>query len=98
MTIPATANSALEYYRWVFRSRVRPSGWRYLRRLDEGVQVPVLQLHGALDGGIRPESAHGSGRWAHGGYELQVLDGLGHFPHEEAPDLVTELLLEHARA
>jgi pimeloyl-ACP methyl ester carboxylesterase len=97
MRIPSTAACALEYYRWAFRSRVRPSGWRYSRLLEQGVDVPVLQLHGALDGGIRPEAAHGSGAWVHADYELQVLEGLGHFPHEEAPDLVTDLLLEHAR-
>jgi pimeloyl-ACP methyl ester carboxylesterase len=95
MAIPATANCALEYYRWAFRSQVRPSGRRYLRLLAEGVQVPVLQLHGALDGCIRTESAHGSGAYAHSGYELEVLDGLGHFPHEEDPELVSALLLEH---
>jgi pimeloyl-ACP methyl ester carboxylesterase len=39
------------------------------------------------------ETAHGSGAYAHSGYELQVLDGVGHFLHEEAPELVTELLL-----
>ena len=98
MTIPSAAACSLEYYRWSFRSRVRPSGWRFSRLLDQGVHVPVLQLHGSEDGGIRPETAHGSGRWAHGAYELAVLEGLGHFPHEEAPELVTELLLAHARA
>ena len=46
----------------------------------------------------RREPRTGPARWAHAGYELEVLDGLGHFPHQEAPDLVTELLLEHARA
>ena len=98
MTIPATANSALEYYRWAMRSRIRPSGQRYTRQLRAGVQVPVLHLHGALDGCLRAESAHGSGAWAHGGYELQVIEDVGHFPHEEAPDLVSALLVEHARA
>jgi pimeloyl-ACP methyl ester carboxylesterase len=98
MSIPAAAHCALEYYRWSVRSLTRPSGRRYLRLLAEGVQAPVLQLHGALDGCIRPESAHGSGAFAHGGYALHLLDGLGHFPHEQAPELVTELLLEHARA
>jgi pimeloyl-ACP methyl ester carboxylesterase len=82
MNIPSAASCSLEYYRWAFRSRIRPSGWRFSRLLAEGVRAPVLQLHGELDGGIRPETAHGSGVWAHG----------------EAPELVTDLLLEHARA
>ncbi len=97
MAIPAAANCALEYYRWAFRSRIRPSGQRFTRLLQAGVQAPVLQLHGGADGCLRPETVHGSGAWAHGGYELQVLDGVGHFPHEEAPDLVSELLLGHAQ-
>ncbi len=97
MAIPATANCALEYYRWAFRSRIRPSGQRFSRLLQGGVQVPVVQVHGAEDGCLRPETARGSERWARGGYALHVLDGIGHFPHQEAPDLVTQLLLEHAR-
>ncbi|MGZ6793106.1 MAG: alpha/beta fold hydrolase, partial [Mycobacteriales bacterium] len=98
MAIPAAAHCALEYYRWSVRSLTRPSGLRYLRLLAEGVHAPVLQLHGSADGCIRPESAHGSGAYAHGGYSLNVLEGLGHFPHEQAPELVSQLLLEHARA
>ena len=58
----------------------------------------MLHLHGAADGCIRTESVHGSGAFAHGGYELVVLDDVGHFPQQEAPDLVGELLLAHARA
>jgi pimeloyl-ACP methyl ester carboxylesterase len=98
MAIPAVAHCALEYYRWSLRSRLRPSGQRWTRLLEDGVQVPVLQLHGATDGCVRPEAVHGSGAWARGGYELQVLDGVGHFLHQEAPDLVSTLLLEHARS
>ncbi|MGB8651693.1 MAG: alpha/beta hydrolase [Mycobacteriales bacterium] len=98
MAIPAAAHCALEYYRWAVRSLVRPSGHRYRRLLAEGVQAPVLQLHGALDGCLLPSTVHGSGAYAHGGYELQVLDGIGHFPHQEAPELVSKLLLEHAHA
>jgi pimeloyl-ACP methyl ester carboxylesterase len=98
MAIPATANCALEYYRWAFRSRIRPSGQRFTNLLKAGVRAPVVHVHGAVDGCLRPDTVHGSGAYAHGGYALHVLDGVGHFPHEEAPDLVTTLLLEHARA
>jgi pimeloyl-ACP methyl ester carboxylesterase len=97
MAIPATAHCALEYYRWAFRSRIRPSGRRFTRLLRAGVHAPVLHVHGAVDGCMRPETAHGSGAWAHGGYDLHVLDGVGHFPHQEVPDVVTTLLLEHAQ-
>jgi pimeloyl-ACP methyl ester carboxylesterase len=96
--IPGVAHSSLEWYRWAVRSLTRPSGIRFLRLLERGVQVPVLQLHGSLDSCLLPSTAHGSGAWAHGGYELQLLDGVGHFPHQEVPDLVSTALAAHARA
>ena len=98
MQIPGVAHSSLEWYRWAIRSLTRPSGVRFLRLMGRGVQAPVLQLHGALDRCLLPSTAAGSGAYAHGGYTLQVLDGVGHFPHQEAPDLVSGLLLEHARS
>lgn len=96
--IPAVANCSLEWYRWQTRSLARPSGQRFLRLLERGVSVPTLQLHGSLDPCLLATTAHGSGDWVHAPYELRVIDGLGHFPHEEDPELVSELLLEHARA
>jgi pimeloyl-ACP methyl ester carboxylesterase len=98
LRIPAAAHCALEYYRWAFRSQVRPSGRRYLRLLRDGVSVPVLQVHGELDRCILPSSTEGSGAFAHAGYELHVLPDVGHFPHQEAPSVVTSLLLEQAGA
>jgi pimeloyl-ACP methyl ester carboxylesterase len=96
--IPAAAHCSLEYYRWVIRSLTRPSGWRFQRLLAHGVQAPVLQLHGAADSCVLPASVHGSGAYARGGYQLELLDGVGHFPPEEVPDLVNAALLAHARA
>jgi len=97
MSIPGAAHSSLEWYRWAVRSLTRPSGLRFLRLMARGVGVPTLQLHGALDRCLLPSTAHGSGAWVNAPYELQVLDGLGHFPHEEDPELVSAALLEHAR-
>ena len=96
--MPGAAHSALEYYRWAVRSLLRPSGASYRRQMAAGVGMPVLQLHGALDTCMLPTTAHGSGAYAHGGYELQVIDGVGHFVQQEATDLVSELLVAHARA
>lgn len=96
--IPAAAHCSLEWYRWAVRSLTRPSGLRFLRLLDRGVGVPTLQLHGALDRCLLPATARGSDTWVDAPYELRVLDGIGHFPHEEDPPQVSAALREHAGA
>ena len=96
--IPASANCTLEWYRWAARSTLRPSGWQFQRLLARGVQAPVLQLHGALDTCLLPSTAQGSDAWVHGDYELRILPGVGHFPHEEAPDDVSAALVKFARS
>jgi pimeloyl-ACP methyl ester carboxylesterase len=80
----------------VFRSQVRPSGVRFQRLLAAGVHVPVLQVHGELDGCLAVSTARGSERYAHAGHRLEVLDGVGHFPHQEDPARVNALLLAQA--
>lgn len=96
MLIPGVAHSCLEYHRWAVRSLARPDGARAARLLAGGVAAPTLHLHGALDSVLLPDTAKGSGRWARGGYEWQLLDGAGHYPHEEVPDLVTDAVLRWA--
>ena len=98
MRIPAAAHCSLEWYRWSVRSLTRPSGHRFLRLLRRGVHVPVLQLHGAVDGFVPPAAAEGSEAWARAGHTMRVLDGVGHFPAEEAPAAVSAALIEHAQA
>jgi pimeloyl-ACP methyl ester carboxylesterase len=66
--------------------------------MTRGVQTPVLQVHGALDRCTLLSTVRGSEAYAHAGYALHVIDGTGHFVHEEAPDAVSALLLAHARA
>jgi pimeloyl-ACP methyl ester carboxylesterase len=59
--------------------------------------APVLQLHGDLDGCILPRTAQGSGRYVAGAYEWRTLDGVGHFPQNEASDLVSGELIRWAK-
>ena len=93
MQILAAPHCALEYYRWAVRSVPRADGRRYRQAMRRPVQAPTLQLHGSADRCVLPASAAGSGRYVSAEYEWRVYDGLGHFPHEEAPALVSEDIL-----
>lgn len=84
--IPGVAHSALEYHRWIVRSRLRPDGIRYVQRMRSPIQAPTLHLHGTLDECVLPRTARGSGQYVDGPYRWRLIDGAGHFPHEELPD------------
>lgn len=85
---------ALEYHRWFVRSRLRADGRRYSARMRTPVEVPVLQVHGALDGAMALGSTATPAGLVAGPLRHEVLTAVGHFPHEEAPVLFNKLLLE----
>jgi pimeloyl-ACP methyl ester carboxylesterase len=88
--LPGAARAALAYYRAAGRAAFTPT---LNRLLSPGVHVPVLQIHGELDGCVLPSTARGSEPWAHAGLTYIELPGVGHFPPLEAPELVTQILL-----
>jgi pimeloyl-ACP methyl ester carboxylesterase len=85
--IPAVAHSALEYHRWFGRSQFRPDGARYARAMRTEIEAPTLQVHGALDRRVLPRTAQGSSRYVAAPYRWRLIEGAGHFPHEETPDV-----------
>jgi pimeloyl-ACP methyl ester carboxylesterase len=89
---------AAEYFRWLVRSLPRKDGRRFAESLRRPVTAPVLQLHGGFDTCVLPATAQGSGQYVTGNYEWRVLDGVGHFPHNEVPDVVSGELIRWAKA
>ncbi|MCC2309422.1 alpha/beta fold hydrolase [Cellulomonas chengniuliangii] len=94
--VPFAAHSAMEQARWVVRSGPRLDGRRYLAALRAAPAVPVLQVHGELDGcrpaGAAPAVGHIAASLG-AGYRFEKVAGAGHYVPEEAPDRVNELLL-----
>jgi pimeloyl-ACP methyl ester carboxylesterase len=89
MRIPPVAHTSLEYPRWFVRSAFRPDGLRYARHMRSPITVPTLHLHGTLDPCVPPQTARGAGRYVEAPYRWKIIDGAGHFPHEERPELST---------
>ncbi|HEX2355541.1 MAG TPA: alpha/beta hydrolase [Micromonosporaceae bacterium] len=98
LQIPQVAFCALEAYRWAFRSVLRLHGYRFVRRLQQPIITPTLQLHGSVDTAVLPRTAQGSGRYVIAGYEWRLLPGIGHFPHTETPDLIAGEILRWAKS
>ena len=91
--IPSVAHSALEYNRWFARSSLRIDGMRYARQMRSPIAAPTLHLHGALDPCVPPQTARGAGRYVEAPYRWKLIEGAGHYPHEERPGLFDAELL-----
>jgi pimeloyl-ACP methyl ester carboxylesterase len=93
MGIQSVAHCSLEYHRWFVRSTFRPDGYRYARHMRAPAEAPTLHLHGAVDPCVPSRTARGAGRYVEAPYRWKVLEGAGHFPHEERPEAFNAELL-----
>jgi pimeloyl-ACP methyl ester carboxylesterase len=70
-----------------------------LTALEVGpIEVPTLYLWGDADATVGPTAARGTARHVTGPYRFEVLDGVGHFATDQAPERVTAALLAHLAA
>jgi pimeloyl-ACP methyl ester carboxylesterase len=97
MRIHPVSYCAAEHFRWLARSVVRADGRAYVSSMRASITAPVLQLHGDFDTCVLPATAQGSGQYVTGEYEWRVLDGVGHFPHNEVPEFVSGELIRWAK-
>jgi pimeloyl-ACP methyl ester carboxylesterase len=84
---PARAKAGVLMYRtFLLREQPEIIGGRYARAR---LTVPTLQLHGTEDLALRPKMLAGWQRHADD-MRLELVEGVGHFIADEAPDLVAD--------
>jgi pimeloyl-ACP methyl ester carboxylesterase len=89
-----SSHCALEYHRWLFRSRLRSDGRRFGRLMRPPVAQPVLSVSGGSDPAVPASGLARSRGHVVGELTEHVLPDVGHFPHEERPAELTRLLLD----
>jgi pimeloyl-ACP methyl ester carboxylesterase len=62
------------------------------------IQVPTLYIWGDADDTVGRIAAEGTKDFVSAPYRFEVLPGVGHFAADQAPDRVSELLLQHVAA
>ncbi len=62
------------------------------------IRVPTLYIWGDADDTVGRVAAEGTRDFIAAPYRFEVLPGVGHFAVDQAPDRVSELMLEHVRA
>lgn len=93
LTLWPAPHCALEYHRWLVRSRLRADGRRFNRLMSRPVGQPVFAVHGGDDPALPADGNSRSARHVTGTFHAQVMPGVGHFPHEERPEELSALLL-----
>ena len=59
------------------------------------IRVPTLYIWGDADDTVGRAAAEGTEDFVAAPYRFEVLSGIGHFAADQAPDRVSELLLQH---
>jgi pimeloyl-ACP methyl ester carboxylesterase len=89
-----SSHCALEYHRWLFRSRLRADGRHFTAAVRQPLRQPVCLLAGYQDPVVPLAALQASRRHVRGPLTEHRLPGVGHFAPEEDPAAVTALLLD----
>ena len=96
--IPGVSHAALEHLRWISRSPWRSDGLRHREALlRHPVSSPVLHIGGDGDRVVPQAILREAARYCAGGYQQHIISGIGHYPAEESPERVTELIADFVR-
>lgn len=91
----ANLSAAIGYYRGMFDVYPRPSRYSDIRHRAAGTpHHPVLYLHGEHDGSLGVDLADNARGVFSTDSSVEIIDGVGHFPHLERPAAVNRRILE----
>ncbi len=86
--------------RWRSGETSTPAYDRLRARLHtvEQIAIPTLLIQGAADTCVAASESESLDDYFTHSYRRLLLDGIGHFPHREAPEPVSEAVLRHLNA
>ncbi len=90
---PGVLAAALNYYRHTFNPPPNAPQLGTSGRSRQ-IQVPTLYIHGRNDGCIGVELTDGMEEVFKNGFRKVIVEGAGHFVHQEKPDEVNRVILE----
>jgi pimeloyl-ACP methyl ester carboxylesterase len=85
--------------RWLPNEAKDPAYEQLQQRLSqvEQLSTPTLMIQGAADACDAPSESEDLDKFFTAGYRRELLEGIGHFPHREAPKPVAEAILNHLK-
>lgn len=93
--IPQVPYSELEFNRWLFRSRFRSDGKKFLQQFHKNkIITPTLALTGEKETLFLPETIENGKYWCTN-FLYKTLPKVGHFPHLEAPLQLGDILIKY---
>jgi pimeloyl-ACP methyl ester carboxylesterase len=93
MTIPFAAHGATSWNQAILRTRLSPGSRHIRRQLARPIDQPLLLVWGGDDPLCPSSLMSGSLRQAPRRAASVVIDGAGHYPHEETPAAVSDHLV-----
>lgn len=81
---PGVLSTALNYYR-----ADRPDA------AVGKIQIPTLYVWGTEDVALGSTAAHATEKWVSGPYSFHALQGISHWVPDEAPEVLTSLIIDH---
>lgn len=81
--------SMMNYYRANFPRE--PYGSNAFSEINR-IKAPVLQFHGLADTALLPDALNDTWKELDQGWTLVTIPEVGHWPHHEKPDMVTQMI------